>query len=112
MSNEDRRPQALTLFKLPRNLPHHIIGPIGVDKENLDGAVPPHLHPQARLNRREFNVWLSRLRRLDNADDNLGNAGRLFRGGHSGYGSLDDGGVAARQFRAFQKSFRRVVGHG
>jgi len=103
---------ALTLFPFLRNLPHHIIGPVGIDKENLDGAVTPHLHPQTGLNRREFNVWLSGLRGLDDADDNFGNAGRLFRGFHSRDGSLDDRGVAARQFGAFQKTFRRVVGHG
>ena len=69
----------LTLFPFLRNLPHHIIRPAGVDKENLDSAVTPDLHPQPGLNRREFNVWLSGLRGLDNADDNLGNARRRRR---------------------------------
>ena len=102
----------LTPFPFLCNLLHHIIRPVGVNKENLDSTVAPDLHPQPGLNRREFHVWLSGFRALDDADDNLGNARGLFRSVKSGDSSLDDGGVAARQFGAFQKTFRRVVGHG
>src|SRR5258705_13920545 len=73
----------LTLFPFLRNLPHHIIRPVGVDKENLDSTVTADLHPQPGLNRREFNVWLSGLRGFDKANDNLRNARRLFRRVHS-----------------------------
>ena len=91
----------LTLFPLLRNLLHHIFGTVRVDKENLDSTVTPDLHPQSGLNGREFNVRLSGLGGLDDADDNLGNVRRIFRGAHSGDGSLDDGGMAACHFRAF-----------
>jgi hypothetical protein len=102
----------LTLFPFLRNLPHHIIRPVGIDEENLDSTVTADLHPQPGLNRSEFNVWLSGLRGFDNANDNLRNARRLFRRVYSGNSRLDDSGVAARHFGAFQKTSRRVVGHG
>src|SRR5579872_890177 len=103
---------SLPLLPFLRNFPHDFIRLVGVDKKHLDRAVAADLHPQAGLNRGELNVWLSRLGGLDDADDNLGDAGRLFGSAHSGDRSLDDGGMAARQFGALQKTFRRVVGHG
>ena len=104
-------PCRLTVFPFLRNLPHHLLGTVGVDEEDLYSTVTPDLHPQPGLDRREFNVWLAGLGWLDDADNNLGNARMLFRSVYSGDSRFDDGGVAARHFGAFQKTFRRVVGH-
>lgn len=49
---------ASTFFPLRTDLPNRIFWSVGVHEENLRRTVPPNLHSQPRLNRRELEVRL------------------------------------------------------